>query len=307
MVCATLPLTVVGGVVSLYFLLSGLYFLYKTFLRPAVNLRKYGEWAVVTGATDGIGKEYAVELARKGLNVLLISRNAEKLAEAKRDVETASNNKVKVTTLAVDFSVADKATYQQIEKELKGIEVGILVNNVGVSYEHCEYFHLVDDQTLRNLVKINIESVIYMTKLVIPAMLEKHNGAIINISSLSGVAPAPLLSAYGASKAFVDYFSRMLAVEYKHYGLFIQSVTPAFVVTKMSGFRRPTLTIPTAKAYVRSALRTVGYDTSVAGFWAHDILRALATLAPESFIAPSILKSHLALRKKFLERKKANK
>jgi len=307
MVCPGFILSVIGGLTTAYFLISLLLFVYRTFLRSAVNLRDYGEWAVVTGSTDGIGKEYAIELGRKGLNVLLISRSADKLAEAKRDVETASNNKVKVNTLVVDYATADKSTYERIQKELKQIDVGILVNNVGVSYEHCEYFHLVDEQTINNLIKINIEATTIMTKLVIPSLLEKKKGAIINISSLSGVAPAPLLSAYGASKAYVDSFSRNLAVEYRSYGIFVQSVTPTFVVSKMSGFRRASLIIPTAKAFARSALRTVGYDTSVAGYWVHDLIRAIASIAPEFILGPKVLKDHLALRKRFLERKKAGK
>jgi len=308
MVCggslAVYAFAAVGALVVAWFGLVYLHFLYRIFLRAPKKLTQYGSWAVVTGSTDGIGKAYAKELARKGLNILLISRSVEKLKETQSEIETATNNKVSVKTLAVDFSTADKATYQRIQNELKSIDLGILVNNVGVSYEYCEFFHDVSDQVIDNLLKINIEATTYMTKLALPLFLAKGKGAILNISSMSGVIPAPLLSAYGASKAYVDNFSRMLAIEYKGKGIFIQSVTPAFVISKMSGFRRPTLTIPTADKFVRSAVRTIGYEVSVAGFWVHDVIRTIVRMLPESLVGPNVLKSHLALRKRYLEKRK---
>jgi len=300
-----LAFAVLGILTALWHGFTLLHFVYRLFVRAPVRLTSYGQWAAVTGATDGIGKAYAMELARKGLNVLLISRSADKLKETKAEIETATNNKVTIKTLVVDFSTAGKGTYQTIQSELKTIDLGILVNNVGVSYEYCEFFHEVPDQTIDNLIKINIEASTYMTKIALPLMLAKGKGAVINLSSMSGVIPAPLLSAYGASKAYVDSLSRMLSIEYGKKGIFVQSVTPAFVVSKMSGFRRATVTIPTADKFVRSAVRTIGYESSVAGYWAHDIVRAAATLIPESVVGPRVLLSHLALRKRFLEKRKA--
>jgi len=298
-------LAAVGAATTAWAGYTSLFFFYRIFLRSPKRLTQYGAWAVVTGATDGIGKAYAKEFARKGLNVFVISRSEDKLKETKAEIEKDTNNKVSVKTMAVDFSTANKSTYTQIQKELQTIDMGVLVNNVGVSYEYCEYFHEVPDQTIDNLIKINIEATTFMTKIALPLLLAKKKGAIINISSMSGVVPAPLLSAYGATKSYVDNFSRMLAIEYQSKGIFIQSVTPAFVVSKMSGFRRPAMTIPTADAFVRSAVRTIGYEVSVAGYWAHDIMRTFSCLLPESLVGPKVLASHINMRKRYLERKKA--
>jgi len=305
-------LTGVGLVVTVLGLFTLANFVYRLFLRAPKNLTAYGAWAVVTGGTDGIGKSYAQELARKGLNVLIISRNPEKLNETKAEIESYVQKKggknVEIRTLAVDFSKADKNTYYQtILDELKKIDVGILVNNVGISYDHCEFFHDVADNIIDNLIKINIEATTYMTKIVLPLMIAKKKGAIINLSSMSGVIPAPLLSAYGASKAYVDNFSRMLSLEYQNKGIFVQSVTPAFVVSKMSGFRRATVTIPTADVFVKSAIRTIGYETTVAGYWAHDIVRFVASVLPEWVVGPQVMQSHVVMRKKFLERQQKAK
>jgi 17beta-estradiol 17-dehydrogenase / very-long-chain 3-oxoacyl-CoA reductase len=298
-------LAALGLVVALKLAFAFISFVYRLTLRPPVNLSKYGSWAVVTGSTDGIGKAYALALAKHGLNVFLISRSNDKLKEVKSEIEEACKNKVSVRTMAVDFSKASKATYLEIRSQLSTLDVGILVNNVGVSYEHCEFFHDVPDETIDNLIKINIEATTYMTKNALPAMLAKGKGCIINLSSISGVAPAPLLAAYGASKAYVDHFSRMLAIEYAAKGIFIQSVTPAFVTTKMSRFRRSTMTIPTTDAFVRSAIRTIGYERSVAGYWAHDIMREVQGYLPPSLLEPKILAQHLAFRKKYLAIRKA--
>jgi len=297
-------LAVAGMLVGLRYAYILAYFIYRITVRPQLSLTRYGSWAVVTGSTDGIGKAYALQFAKKGLNVFLISRSADKLKEVKSEIETVSKNKVEVRTMAVDFSKADKSTYQDIQNQLSSIDVGILVNNVGVSYEHCEFFHDVDDQVIDNLIKINISATTYMTKHALPAMLKKGKGCIVNISSISGVAPAPLLTAYGASKAYVDHFSRMLAIEYAGKGIFVQSVTPAFVTTKMSRFRRATMTIPTTDAFVRSAIRTIGYERSVAGFWVHDIMREVQGYIPAAILEPKILQQHLAFRKKYLATRK---
>jgi len=292
----------IGFAVALRYLYAFGNFLYRSFLRPPVNLKKYGSWAAVTGCTDGIGEAYAKELARKGLNIFLISRTQEKLNTVAKEIE--DKYKVKTKTLAIDFATATDATYKQIQAELEKVEVGILVNNVGVSYEHCEWLEAVPNDIIDKCIKINIESTTYMTKYMIPSMASRKRGAIINLSSISGVMPAPLLSVYGASKAYVDHFSRMMSFECASKGIFIQSLTPAFVVSKMSGFRRPTLTIPQAAVFARSAVKTIGYETSVAGFWAHDVIRWGASFVPESLVGGRILAMHIALRAKFLARAK---
>ena len=98
-----------------------------------------GKWGVVTGATDGIGKALAIELARKGLNVMLISRTQEKLDQVKKEIEAMSNNAVEVDTLAVDCAAMTPANRSKLQKALDRIDdIGVLFNNVGVSYDFPE-------------------------------------------------------------------------------------------------------------------------------------------------------------------------
>ncbi|KAJ8951942.1 hypothetical protein NQ318_013609 [Aromia moschata] len=97
----------------------------------AVNLRETGKWAVVTGATDGIGKAYAELLAKKGLKIVLISRTQSKLDDVAKEIEQKYN--VETKTIAANFTNTT-VIYSEIDKQLTGLDIGVLVNNVGMSY-----------------------------------------------------------------------------------------------------------------------------------------------------------------------------
>ena len=202
-----------GGLFLLSQALSLLSVLYKTLLRPGKNLKKYGEWAVVTGATDGIGKEMAFELARKGQSVFLMSRSEDKLTAVKDEL-AAKYPKVGVKTLAVDFSKFTAAQAAMVKKQLAGLEVGVLINNVGISYEFAQWFHELTDAEVQGLVSLNVESTTWMTRAVLPGMLARKSGAVVNMSSAAARAPLPLLAQYSASKGYIENFTRSLDAEY---------------------------------------------------------------------------------------------
>nr|XP_058925914.1 very-long-chain 3-oxoacyl-CoA reductase isoform X2 [Kogia breviceps] len=188
-----------------------------------------GEWAVVTGSTDGIGKSYAEELAKHGMKIVLISRSQDKLNQVSSEIR--EKFKVETKTIAVDFTSED--IYDKIKTSLAGLEIGVLVNNVGTSYEYPEYFLDVPDldSTIKKLINVNALSVCKMTWLVLPGMVERSKGVILNISSACGMYPVPLLTMYSATKAFVDFFSRCLHEEYKSKGIFVQPLTTTILLS----------------------------------------------------------------------------
>ncbi|XP_029909455.1 very-long-chain 3-oxoacyl-CoA reductase-A [Myripristis murdjan] len=244
---------------------------------------KLGKWAVVTGATDGIGKSYAEELARRGFAMMLISRSQDKLDYVAKTLE--EQFKVETKTIAVDFGRTD--IYPKIEAGLAGLEIGVLVNNVGMSYPYPEYFlHIPDlDNFISTLINVNMTSVCQMTRLVLPRMVERSKGVILNISSASGMYPVPLLTVYSATKVFVDFFSRGLQEEYRRHGIIIQSVLPFFVATKMTRIRKPTLDKPTPERYVAAELTTVGLQTQTNGYFPHAVMGWVTTrLVPSSLV-----------------------
>ena len=121
--------------------------IYRTFLRPGKNLKKLGQWAVVTGATDGIGKAYALGFAKKGMSVVLISRTESKLADLKKEIDAKGYDGVEVKYVVCDYSNFDEKAQSTVAAAIGDLDVGVLINNVGVSYRYPRFFHeLTDDE-----------------------------------------------------------------------------------------------------------------------------------------------------------------
>ncbi|KAH8282119.1 hypothetical protein KR054_005487 [Drosophila jambulina] len=248
---------------------------------PKTLVDKFGQWAVVTGATDGIGKEYARELARQGLNLVLISRTKEKLIATTNEIE--SQYKVKTKWIAVDFTKGLEI-YDQIEKELVGIEVGILVNNVGMMYEHPDSLDLVPEKVLWDLLTVNMGSVTMLTRKILPQMIGRRKGAIVNLGSSSELQPLPNMTVYSASKKFVTYFTKALELELEEHNIHVQLVMPNFVVTKMNAYAdrvmQGGLLFPNAYTFARSAVFTLGKTSETNGFWTHGLQYFFMKMAP---------------------------
>jgi short-subunit dehydrogenase len=120
-----------------------------------------------------------------------------------------------------------------VKAALSGKDVGVLVNNVGVSYPHPKYFHELTDTELEGLTTLNVTSTVAMTRLALPAMLEKRKGAIVNMASAAAVAPTALLSGYSGAKGYVLKLSESLNVEYAPRGIHVQCQVPLLVATKV--------------------------------------------------------------------------
>ena len=240
------------------------------------NLRLYGDWAVVTGATDGIGKGYARELAKRGLNVILVGRNPDKLRDV-RDL-IMDESIVKVKTIQFDF--AKVHDYSVIEEELRNMDIGILVNNVGTSYGgQFPYQDTLISRT-RSMVDVNIVSVVAMTHICLSNMVKKKRGAIIHISSGSSHWPMPYLSVYPASKKFMNHFAEGLQLEASHLdNVHHQVVQALYVSTKMS--KKPvSFFIPSAESFAKWAVGTIGLTDVTAGCPSHELKSALYFLIP---------------------------
>ncbi|XP_077192750.1 very-long-chain 3-oxoacyl-CoA reductase-like [Paroedura picta] len=252
-----------------------------------VDLASYGPWAVVTGATAGIGEAYAHELARRGLNVVLISRSMEKLKQVAAEIEEQHSRSTKV--IQADFTQGSEI-YEPIRAALQGLEIGILVNNVGQSATKPMYFLEVDnvDKFIKDMVDCNMLSTVKMTQIVLPQMVARKKGIIINMSSVIGRNPTPLLLMYSGSKVFDDFFSQALEMEYKSKGIIVQSVMPLFVETNMTNLIRSYIKIP-AKSFACQALNTVGLTSRTTGCLSHSIQNSCLNMVfPEWLYSSSV-------------------
>uniref|UniRef100_A0A8B9HAJ1 Hydroxysteroid 17-beta dehydrogenase 3 n=1 Tax=Astyanax mexicanus TaxID=7994 RepID=A0A8B9HAJ1_ASTMX len=224
-----------------------------------------GKWAVITGGSDGIGKAYAQELARCGLNVVIISRTKEKLDGVAREIELKTEAKVRA--IAADFTKDD--IYRDIEENIEGLDIGLLVNNVGI---------LPTQLPCKLLETANLEEVSFvillmqMCHIVLPGMVERGRGIVLNVSSGIAKIPCPTYALYAASKAFVERFSQGLLAEYRSSGILIQSVSPFGVSTTMTGHQKPDLITFTAEEFVRKSLMYLKTGEQTYGSVRHSIL-----------------------------------
>ncbi|KAK2704323.1 hypothetical protein QYM36_016650 [Artemia franciscana] len=240
-------------------------------LGPRDLVSEYGRWAVVTGSTDGIGKEYARQLASLGMCIVLISRNLDKLNQVAAEIE--KEFKVETCVIQADFSQG-RDVYDKIKTVLEGKDLGILVNNAGVMLEYPMDISEYNGDRIWNHVNINIGGVTMMTRIVIPEMLRKKRGAIVNISSSSAIGPLPYMNIYSASKIYVDYFSQGLRAELYSKGIDVQTIIPFYIATKMTIFSdklAKNFLVPNAQSFVRSALCTLGRSPRCTGYWTHEI------------------------------------
>ncbi|XP_018427485.1 PREDICTED: inactive hydroxysteroid dehydrogenase-like protein 1 [Nanorana parkeri] len=236
------------------------------------HIRQYGEWAIITGATDGIGKAYAEELASHGMNIILVSRNPEKLNKVSEAI--AATYGVKTRFIVADFNLGHKV-YSHIKEALKNVDVGILINNVGVFYDYPQLTADVSEDKLWEIINVNIGASVMMVKIVLPGMVQRKRGAIVNVSSATCVKPIPLINIYASSKSFMDHFTRGLHYEYSSKGIFIQSLVTFFVKTNITAFstflKTKPLLVADAKDYARQAVRTIGISRRTAGHLSHSI------------------------------------
>jgi len=276
--------------------------LYRTVVRVGRSPRRFGQWAVVTGATDGIGKALCFELARRGCSVFLISRSVEKLTQVKEEL-LGKYPAVEVRTMAADFSALSAERRSELGEALAKLDVGILFNNVGLSYPFCQWFHELSDAEVANLMTLNVESTTWMTRLVLPGMRERGRGAVVNMSSAAAAAPLPLLAQYSAAKSYIEMFTRSLSAEYAKDGLCFQYQAPLWVATNMAlpnskapVESRATLAMPSATTYARCAVKAIGYEVESCPYWAHALYMWVQARLPDFLKVLVIYKMHLKVR-----------
>ncbi|XP_009980144.1 PREDICTED: testosterone 17-beta-dehydrogenase 3-like [Tauraco erythrolophus] len=276
-------LTIIGGLVCVCTLVKCIRFMkyilpHSWSALPQTFFRSLGEWAVVTGAGDGLGKAYSFELAKRGLNIVMISRTLEKLQRVASEVEQATGQKVKV--IQADFT--RNSVYENIEKGLQGLDIGVLVNNVGMLHSPLPCRFLNGPDIDENLVNCNIISVTKMTKIILKQMEPRQKGLILNLSSGLGTFPCPLYTMYSASKAFISTFSKALQAEYKTKGIIIQVVAPYGVSTPMTMYQKPGLITKTAEEFVSESLDYVTFGDEIFGCLAHEMLLNLDLVDEET-------------------------
>ena len=185
--------------------------------------------ALITGAGRGIGRATAIVFAKEGIHVGLVGRTPENLQKVAEELKGFD---VKVAFAAADISDLESVTaaVESIRGELGPID--ILVNNAGIS-KFGGFMDLAPEEWTE-IIDVNVKGVYYTTRAVLPEMLERNTGDIINISSTAGQKGAPVTSAYSASKAAVIGMSESLMLEVRKKNIRVTTLTPSTVATDMA-------------------------------------------------------------------------
>ena len=188
-----------------------------------------GKIALVTGSTGGLGFTFARGLAQHGASVILNGRNAEKLEARLRDLETEG---LKASGYVFDVSRAEevKAACTQIEKELGPID--ILVNNAGITVRtSLEEFK---DEDWENILDVNLKGAYLVAKAIVPSMIKRNCGKIINIGSVQSELGRPGIAPYAASKGGIKMLTKGMAVDWAKYNIQINGIGPGYFKTEMT-------------------------------------------------------------------------
>jgi short-subunit dehydrogenase len=174
--------------------------------------------ALITGASSGIG----LELARDSYYLVLVARSENRLRELADELQQA--HCIQVTVLAQDLSLPNAldAIYEALQKQK--VQVDVLINNAGIGTYGP--FAEIDWDKERELLQINIVALTHLTRLFLPAMLQRRDGKILNVASTAAFQPGPLMAVYYASKAFVLSFSQALSNECENSGVTVTALCP---------------------------------------------------------------------------------
>lgn len=199
-----------------------------------MSLADYQGFALITGASSGIGREFARQIAAQGVPCVLVARRAERLQELQS--ELSARHAVDVRCIVQDLTAED--CVDRVLEATKDIPIGILVNNAG--FGNSGPFATRDPKRIAEMIKLNCLTPALMTRAYLPPMLERGRGAIIVVSSALGLTPCPYETVYGATKAFDLFLGGGLWGELKGSGVDAITICPAATLTEfqdVDGYR----------------------------------------------------------------------
>ena len=184
--------------------------------------------ALITGASGGIGLELARLCAKGGHDVILVARNAPKLEELAKYLGGMYNVRTEVIVADLADPEAPQAILEEVQRRELGVDV--LINNAG--FGDWGLYGRADLEKQLAMVQVNIIALMVLTRLVVPAMVSRRKGRILNVASTAGFQPGPLMATYYASKAFVLSFSQALSNEFQGTGITVTALCPGPTSTR---------------------------------------------------------------------------
>jgi 17beta-estradiol 17-dehydrogenase / very-long-chain 3-oxoacyl-CoA reductase len=285
-------------VISLFF--SFLRVLGRCYAPDLIEKYGKGSWAVITGGSDGIGRGFAEQLAKRGFNLVLIARNKAKLEQVANEINVL-NPEIKIKIVVADFHYAANLTFfDDIHNQIKDLDVSILVNNVGIDI--IKPFEEISEEYLRNLLTINTFPIVLLTKKLINHFISRpKKSAIINLSSASAVIEMPYVTTYSSTKSFDHHFTLSLEIEYPQ--LDILSVRPGYVSTAMTDRKEISFDTISSNDCAEGSLRELGRYSHTFGHVKHEFIGWVLGMIPKIIRDPLV--KHIFMQKEMDRRKQA--
>ncbi len=243
---------------------------------------KSGKTTLVTGASAGLGREFARLAARDGHDVILVARRKDRLQELAKELEAAHGTVVTI----IDADLADRGTPRAIVERIQsaGLSVDILINNAGFG-SHGSFLE-TDFARQAEMVDVNVRALMELCHRLLPAMIARKSGRILNVASLAAFSPGPRRATYYASKAFVLSFSEALVAELRGTGVTVTASCPGPVLTEFGAVAKSDRANPfrggpgSAASVARHAYRAMlaGKAVAIPGFMSKLTAQAIRFL-----------------------------
>ena len=217
--------------------------------------------ALITGASSGLGKEFALIHASKGGDVVIVARRAQKLNNLKKEIENRYGTQVKVIAKDLTQPEAPKEIYDEITQA--GIQIDVLINNAGFG-GHGKFHERAWEQDL-SMINLNIVALTALTRFFLPDFVKRNSGKILNVSSTASLLPGPLQAVYFATKAYVTFFSNAIAEELYDTNITVTNLMPGATETEFaqtSGMDKTNLFEKSVSAY---SVAKDGYEGMIKG------------------------------------------
>jgi len=242
--------------------------------------------ALITGASGGIGEEFARRLAERGSNLLLVARSEPALRALTRDLANANGIRADYITLDLSVDGAAEELYGRVED--RGLSVDLLINNAGFG-SFGEFASLPLERELR-MIHLNVITLTDLTHRFLNRMIERKRGAIINVASTAGFQPVPYMANYAATKAYVLNLSEALWAESRRHGVTVMALCPGATETGFFDAASmkeppPKKILQTPRAVVDAALDGLARARShVVSGWMNKLLVFSERLAPRKTV-----------------------
>jgi short-subunit dehydrogenase len=243
--------------------------------------------SLITGASSGIGEQFAYALARERRDLVLVARREDRLAAVADKARQEGARQVTVIASDLSHREAPGALYARLEADR--IPIDILVNNAGFG-TRGEFAKLPLDRELEE-IDLNVNALVAMTRLFVPAMIAARHGTIINVASTASFQPLPYMAVYAATKAFVVSFTQAIATELAGTGVNVSALCPGPVVTEFQAVagiekvRLPPIGVVDAKTVAEDGLRAARRGTAVAiSGRVNAVLANVSHLMPKSLV-----------------------